>query len=595
MGRILSPFLCQELANLEKGENERKSAMRALTAYIKGMDSEAIPLILRQLAENKDDGSYFGEHTISLYEVVARVHGPKIVPQIDNITDVIIKTLISSGGSLPIRQACSKVVATIARYAIEPTTPETDKRYIIHSLCAPLAYELLGTQEDVSSGVALCLKALVDCNSWRFAEDEMVNQVCLRLAGAMEDKFKQSSSHMGLVMSLAKFNSVIVEPYARLLIRYGLRILDPADADLNPQKQSAAIHMIDLLMKCLDIRSISSELALIIKTMEQCLSDQTEYVSEAASGALQTAIRLAENGETCDKDLSSATGSSFRVPNGSSGRSISSRGDRLHSSISPMPQNLRFNEYGRLIESPLSESQVFSDLRDRKKVNRKLWNHDSGGIHVSPKDGLFSEIPPGSTISHRFRDHHAAYDERRCGRIVVSGFSPGMSMKESFRSHTPSPQRSNSHINPENANIFSIQTKLVRSLQEHDANTKCSKNEMGRFRFSCPCKCECCYIIEHDPNDLACDEKTNGNSAKGKQCHRNSESVSSTEDIPLGADSQVSLQLVPVSKNQPQDHAMKSSIKKAKILYAIFVGLFALILSTLWPVLPEQRDHVIPT
>lgn len=226
MGRSLSPVLRQELANLEKDSESRKSAMKALKSYVKDLDCKAIPLFLAQVSETKDGGSSFGEYTISLYEVLARVHGPNIVSQIDNIMSTIITTLTTSGGSFPLQQACSKVVPAIARYGIEPTNPEEKKRRVIHSLCKPLSDSLLCKQESLSCGAALCLKALVDCENWRFVSDDMVNEVCLKLAGALEDKPTQTNSHMGLVMSLAKRNSLIVEAYAHLLIHAGLRILN---------------------------------------------------------------------------------------------------------------------------------------------------------------------------------------------------------------------------------------------------------------------------------------------------------------------------------------------------------------------------------
>ncbi|GLT27502.1 hypothetical protein SLA2020_024930 [Shorea laevis] len=84
--------------------------------------------------------SLSGEYIISLYEVVARLHGVKIVPQIDIIMSTIIETLASSAGSFPIQQACSKVVPAIARYGIDPTAPEERRRHIIHSLQASFRF-----------------------------------------------------------------------------------------------------------------------------------------------------------------------------------------------------------------------------------------------------------------------------------------------------------------------------------------------------------------------------------------------------------------------------------------------------------------------
>ena len=75
MGRNLSPLLRQELANLDKDADSHKSAMKALKSNVKGLDSKAIPQFLAQVSETRETGSLSGEYTISLYEVLARVHG----------------------------------------------------------------------------------------------------------------------------------------------------------------------------------------------------------------------------------------------------------------------------------------------------------------------------------------------------------------------------------------------------------------------------------------------------------------------------------------------------------------------------------------
>ncbi|KAJ1397068.1 hypothetical protein SESBI_32071 [Sesbania bispinosa] len=110
-----------------------------LKSYVKYLDFKAIPVFLAKVSETKENGSLSSEFTISLYELLAWVHGVKIVPLIDNIMESIVQTLGSSAGSFPLHQACSKVVPTIARHGIDPTSPEEDKRHIIHSLCKPLS------------------------------------------------------------------------------------------------------------------------------------------------------------------------------------------------------------------------------------------------------------------------------------------------------------------------------------------------------------------------------------------------------------------------------------------------------------------------
>lgn len=442
VGRFLNPVIRQELENLDKDADSRKSAMKALKSYVKDLDSKAIPLFLAQVSETKETGSSSGEYTISLYEVLARVHGTNIVPQIDNIMATIIKTLTSSAGSFALHQACSKVVPAIARYGIDPTTPEDIKRHIIHSLCKPLSDSLLGSHESLSSGAALCLKALVDSDNWRFASDGMVNEVCLRVVSALEEKPTQTNSHMALVMSLAKHNGLVVEAYSRLLIQSGLRILKAGIAESNSQKRLSAIQMLNFLMKCLDVRSILSELGLIIEEMENCQSDQMAYVSGAAFEALQTAKRIAlEKGSRYGKDTRSITGSNFNRPRRNI---IWGCGDRSPLTASPESQTVNsFFDYDSLIESPISTRDgSFGSNYDRRSVNRKLWRNENGGVDVSLKDGLFSDAAEGRVLStdKTFNDQSGENDNRGEQLEAFSGFFQGSPINGRLRSATPSPQ-----------------------------------------------------------------------------------------------------------------------------------------------------------
>ncbi|KAJ0913048.1 hypothetical protein HanRHA438_Chr06g0281121 [Helianthus annuus] len=127
MRRNLSLLLRREMVNLDKDADSRKAALTALKSYVKDLDSNAIPVFLAQVSETKETGLTSGEYTISLYEVLARVHGTKIVPQIDNIMSTIIKTLTSGAASFSLQQACSKVVPAISTYAMDPTTPDSDR------------------------------------------------------------------------------------------------------------------------------------------------------------------------------------------------------------------------------------------------------------------------------------------------------------------------------------------------------------------------------------------------------------------------------------------------------------------------------------
>ncbi|XXG73946.1 hypothetical protein AAC387_Pa07g2792 [Persea americana] len=475
MGRNLSPMLRRELANLDKDVNSRISAMKTLKSYVKDLDSKGIPIFLAQVSETKESGSSSGEHTISLYEVLARVHGRNIVPQIDNIMSTIVKTLMTSAGSFPLHQACSKVVPAIARYGIDPLTPDGEKEKIIYSLCKPLSDILMGSLERVMAGAALCLKALVETDNWRFASDDIVNDVCLRVAGALEEKLSQTNSHMGLAIALAKQNSLILEPYARSLIRSGLCILKTDVAVGNSQKCFSAIQMVDFLIKSVDLRSIVSELMAIVDMMEKCYSsdDQMPFVRAAAFEALQTAkIIASDKGSKFEKSLASMTGSNFSTFDCSK-RNFQDPGccqsPRFGSPESQIVDS--FIRCDSSAESPLSTGQVSCNFRYRRPPNRKLWNNENCGVDVSLKDGLYSEVSSDAkcpeTYFKQFGDGELS-DTERGGFEGFSGFVKASARNTVTQCATPTPQKTLPRLNIDDITIFKTPRKLICSLQDSD-------------------------------------------------------------------------------------------------------------------------------
>ncbi|KAJ8550709.1 hypothetical protein K7X08_000079 [Anisodus acutangulus] len=547
MGRSLSPILRRELENLDKDAESRKCAMKALKSYVKDLDSKAIPLFLAQVSETKESNASSGEYTISLYEVLARVHGPKIVPQIDNIMITIINTLTSSAGSFALHQACSKVVPAISRYSIDPTTPEEKKRYIIHSLSKPLSDCLLERHESLSSGAALCLKALVDSDNWRVASNEMVHEVCQRVAAALE-KHTQTNSHMALVTCLAKHNSLIMEAYARLLIQSGLQILNISSrGEGNSQKRLSAIHMVNSLMKYLDQRSIRSELRMVIEEMEKCQFDKMLYVRGAAFEALQTAKRIC-----------SAKGSRFE--------DSMTRGNMTRN-LSPSPESCTIVDYEPFMDSPLS-------INDRS-VSRKLWNN--GGVDISLKDGIFSEFTHGNAVINS-----EVHNDNTAGFLPRNGF---------VRSATPSPQRSRSHVNVESVKIFATPRKLIHLLQDaNDVNSDVSERKTRRFRSPSLCRCER-SPAKSEVNGLF--HRRDGTASNdGKHYHLNSESVYSTEDAHSNGDFQVSSN----DGTESQGVIPQKGYASARILiFGILVLFLAVFILLLWIGNQDQSYNLVPT
>lgn len=433
MGRSLSPIVQRELANLSKDAESRKLAMKTLKSYAKDLDSKAIPQFLAQVSETKGPSASSGECTISLYEVLARVHGRNIVPQIDNIMTTIIRTLSSSAGSFPIHQACSKVVPAIARYGIDPSTPDIEKKRIIRSLCKPLSDALMDSQESLASGSALCLKALVESSSWKFASDDTVNEVCLKVTGALEEKVTQTNSHMGVVMALAKHNVFTLEAYACSLIRSGLQILDADVSENNSQKRFSAIQMINFLIKCVDSRSIFTELAKVVNVMEKCQADHMPYVRGAAFEALQPAkFIISQKGSKHEISASPTAGSNFYHRNDKSPRA--GRDDSVEFA-SPESQTVdSCITYDAFSESPLSTAQSSCNFECSRRANRRLWNNQNGGVDISLKDGLLPKV------SLDCEDSELNGELSDTDKVHMESFSGFVHARPMSRDTTPSPQ-----------------------------------------------------------------------------------------------------------------------------------------------------------
>jgi len=443
MSRNISQLLLMELENFEKDPDSRRASMKALNTYIKDLDPKIIPVFLTRASEIKDPGSPSGECMISLFEVLIRSHGRNILPHINNIMDMIIKTF-SSAGSFGLHQSCAKVVPSIARYGIDPSMLDSEKARIIRSLCKPLSDLLMGSQESAASGAALCIRALVESDNWKFASDDMANEVCLKVAGALEETQTQTTSHMGLVMALLQHNSLIIDAYARSLIRSGLQILTADINDKNSQKRLSAIQMINFLMNCVDSRSISSEISKIIDVMDKSQNDQMPFVRVAAFEALQTAkIVGGQKGSWHEVCSSPVVGSN-------SDRVIGTSTPQVGVSDSSVPAefpSLESPTVGSFAENdptftPLSLGQSSCNVERGRRATRRLWSSMSN--FDAPLENGFCREPVSSTdspIIHfgRFGNGDLCETQREQSE-TLSGSTYPSERKIGVRSSTPSPQ-----------------------------------------------------------------------------------------------------------------------------------------------------------
>ncbi|EEE52337.1 hypothetical protein OsJ_34374 [Oryza sativa Japonica Group] len=446
MGRSLSPLLRQELDNLDKDADSRRNAMKALKSYAKHLDSKSIPHFLAEVSDNK----------------ARRGCPPASSP-----------SRSTSGGSFPLHQACSKVVPAIARYGIDPSTPDEEKAGIIASLCKPLCGALMGNQDGAASGAALCLKALVESSNWRFAAGETVNEVCLKVAGAMHDKSTQSNAHMALAMALVKHNGLIAEAYARSLVRSALQILDGDTAESSSQKRLSAIQMINFFMKFVDPRSISSELSKVVDIMEQCQNDRMPFVRGAAFEASQTAKSIAaQKGSRHEVSTSPMVGSNFQRRREKSpcrslwnAKGMAASPVQFQSPESHVVDSSIMCE-STITESPVSIGQSSCNFDQNRRTNRRLWSND--GVDVSLKDGLFFRLcSDGKYLEDDLDevcDSEVTDTNFECTNSF-SGFVSASPNGATSRDKTPSPQASERPISIDDVKIYTTPRKLLRSLQ----------------------------------------------------------------------------------------------------------------------------------
>ncbi|KAH0455403.1 hypothetical protein IEQ34_015435 [Dendrobium chrysotoxum] len=596
MGRNLSPLVQEELQKLEKDPESRRLAMKTLKSYATNIDSKAIPQFLAQVSENNNQGSPSGECTISLFEVLARVHGRNIVPQIGSIMTTIIRTLSTSAGSFPLHQACSRVVPAIARYGIDASTPDDEKKKIISSLTTPLSNALMSSHESLASGSALCLKVLVESNNWKFASDDTINDVCLKIAGALEEKITQTNSHMGLVMALAKHNSSIVEAYVGSLIRSGLHLLSIGTTENNSQKRFAAIQMINFLMKCIDSRSISSELADVADAMEKCQADHMPYVSGAAFEALQTAKAVAsQKGSKCYISSSPVNHLNFLRRNEKSPQVAL---DKLGKSSpvefsTPESQTITSSiKNENFTESPSSIKQTASNGEYLgKRAQRRLWSNDLGGVDLSFKDSFLIKERTSKDIAevegkqvkdddcHEMRRANSELAESFAGFVLSNAGS-----KES-RDTTPSPQSSEHQLTFDHIKIYSTPRKLVRSLQnQNDCKMEVS-SMLGRSPVSCK--------VQPEPTDESDSQNSDISIVShqkfitdAEEVHQSIESVSSTNDPAEDKGSETTGISADAEPKRTRICGM------TKLWYRKFMLVFALAVICLAIIMTIQRDDV---
>lgn len=326
-----------------------------------------------------------------VFETAAEVHGYNIVPHISQIVSTVIIIMSSVTGSLH-SVGCSKVISALSRYVIDPMGTEEEKSVTISSLCRILSDCLMSTNESASSGSALCVTALIQSNNWQFASDDLVNDICLKVSGALEEVHCQTISHLGLVVALSKLNQLTLEPYGRSLIRSGLRILDESTKASNSQMIISSIQMIHSIMISLDVSIISSEISNIIHAMEQLRGHSMPEISTPAFQAAEIAKKFCrqEEGGYGKRAGPLANYGGRHVRRGSYSHSVMDdvdiRDGGSNESLSDDVQSVhRFRDY--------DSHPSYSGIPGSARARRRLWSNGSEKSH-----GLSNDDFPDTAI-----------------------------------------------------------------------------------------------------------------------------------------------------------------------------------------------------
>ncbi|CAN6329984.1 unnamed protein product [Urochloa humidicola] len=395
---------------------EHKPAFRSLKLFVKDLDSNTLPPFLARVCSPDKPTSYSEEEILCIFETAAEVHGRNIAPHIGQIVSRIIR-IMSSGSSHS--AGCSKVLCTLSRYAIDPLGREEEKSEIISSLCRPLSDCLMNTNKSLSSGSALCITALVQSNNWQFASGELVNGVCLKVSGALEEVHCHTIVHLSLVVALSKYNHLTLEPYGRSLIRSGLQILDHSTKASNSQMIMSSIQMIHSIMKNLNVRIISSEISSIIQALEQCQGGYIPDICTAASQAAETA-KLLERQDECGgrKKLSPLGGRHSR--NGSN--SPIDDVDIRDSGSSESPREVQSVRSLNDFDSQLPVGQ-YADVLGSTRARRRLWSTGAHFSHGMSSDDCFYISAPNcrDTVGTIGQSNSAGLIKasRRCSDVLT--------------------------------------------------------------------------------------------------------------------------------------------------------------------------------
>ncbi|KAH0455802.1 hypothetical protein IEQ34_015834 [Dendrobium chrysotoxum] len=464
MSASLIPVLQRELQMLDGDPDNHKVSLKNLKAYAKDLDPQMIPGFVATISEAIDASDSCEDNVILVFEMLARLHGQKIIPNIGKIMSVILRTLSLGAESF---ESCSKVVSAMALYGIDPLAPDRENTKIIQSLCKPLSDALMSFEGNASSGAAVCLKGLVNLDVWRFASDEIVNEVCLKVTVALEKAPTQTNSHIGLVMALAKHNAWVLEAYVRSIIRSSFKILSSRFEDTS-QKCLSVIRMINFLMKCVDARSFFSEIESITEFMEKYQYDQFPCVQDAAFEALQTAKIIAAPGGLRNKlDSDPITVTDLHGECEEKASWIAADYGFFNHGSSELPSHdSQPLIYDSFVCSAMSSGRSSCNIQGMRHADKTTRNTNIDSKDGTKKDGLFGQVNLYGNTSMVYFEH--------CRNRELNEESPGY--KTSIQS---------SNLNSTNLLAESACTNTKRSFSIGDVRMTSTSRRLIPSRHSC--------------------------------------------------------------------------------------------------------------
>uniref|UniRef100_A0A0D9Y1K0 Uncharacterized protein n=1 Tax=Leersia perrieri TaxID=77586 RepID=A0A0D9Y1K0_9ORYZ len=398
-----------------------KGTFSGLKQYVKDLDSNTLPPFLARVCDPVKPCSFSEEEMLCIFEIAAQAHGRKIVPHIGLIISALVRIFSLVTESSQNFASCSNVVCAISRYTIDPlVTTEEEKSMILGLLCRPLSDCLMSAKvESVSFGSALCVAALVQSNNWRFASSELVNDVCLKVSGALEEAHGQTVAHLNLVVALSKQNLLTLEPYGRSLIWSGLQILDESTRANSSQMIISSIQMIHSIMKGFDVGIISSEISSIICAMERFQDDTIPDIRIAAFEASETAKVLVGRQKESEYGNSLSQLANYSVRNGRKGSHSHSLMEgmdiRDDSSCDSPSCEVHSVHLSTEFDSQHSVGQSVG-VSGSTHVRQRLWCNKSEKSHGTSNYDFFHSVVRDTHDASGFMAHSNSVDPVKPGR-----------------------------------------------------------------------------------------------------------------------------------------------------------------------------------